>query len=147
MLRFCGQFGSAHRSSAQFSNTYKARPICIVCPKQPFVLLVKVWFTYPVRSIQFTHSSPIVHIQFACIVHPHTRGYHKNCEQFYFRLFFAGAKTPLQRFRWLKKYTLNRCFLSYKRHNASALSTNCYISRGGVRFCCFSLSRSLFNIY
>lgn len=60
MLRFCGQFGSAHRSSAQFSNTYKARPICIVRTKQPFVLLAKVWFTYPVRSIQFTHSSPIV---------------------------------------------------------------------------------------
>lgn len=56
----------------------------------------------------------------------------KNCESFSFRSLFAGAKTPLQRCRWLKKHTLNRCFLSYKRHTAAALSTHSYSSRGAV---------------
>ena len=73
MLRFSGQFSTARHSQAQFSNTYKVRPICIVYSKQPFVLLAKVQFTYTVRSIQFTHSSPIVHLHSSLTQFAHTQ--------------------------------------------------------------------------
>ena len=75
----CGQFNTVHRSSAQFSNTYKVRPICIVYSKQPFVLLVKAWFIYTVRSTQFAYSSPIVRLNSSLAQFIHTQsGYHKK---------------------------------------------------------------------
>ena len=96
MLRFSGQFSTAHRYSAQFSNTYKVRPICIVYSKQPFVLLAKAWFIYTVRSTQFAYSSPTVHLHSSLAQFVHAQSeYRLNLWIVLFSFALAGAKTPL----------------------------------------------------
>lgn len=95
-----GQFGSAHRFSAQFSNTYKVRLICIVCSKQPFVLLAKVQFTYTVRPTQLIHSSLA---QYST----HTRIPRKSVSRFIF-VFSRRCKNSTPTFPLAYKSTIRR---------------------------------------
>ena len=69
-----------------------------------------------------TSSKGVVHLYSSFyIVHPHTRGYHKNLWIVLFSFALAGAKTPLQRFPLAYKSTAANASTLFTERTAKAV--------------------------